>query len=57
MHLSDISGPFIVGYSLFGLPDAGRRGGRPPQPNRRSPSVRHRYARGRRSAVVEDRIT
>jgi hypothetical protein len=30
MHLSDFSGPFIVGYSLFGLPDAGRRGRRPP---------------------------
>ena len=30
MHLSDFSGPFIVGYSLFGLSDADRRGGRPP---------------------------
>ena len=30
MHLSDLSGPFIVGYSLFGLPDADRRDGRPP---------------------------
>ena len=30
MHLSDFSAPFIVGYSLFGLPDADRRGGTPP---------------------------
>jgi hypothetical protein len=29
-HLSDFSCPFIVGYSLFGLPDADRRAGRPP---------------------------
>jgi hypothetical protein len=30
MERPDFSGPFIVGYSLFGLPDADRRGGRPP---------------------------
>jgi hypothetical protein len=29
-HLSDFSGSCIIGYSLFGLPDADRRGGRPP---------------------------
>jgi len=30
MERSDFSRPFIVGYSLFGLPDADRRGDTPP---------------------------
>ena len=45
MRLSDFSRPFIVGYSLFGLPDADRRGGTPPGRARSPRFRRHPFLR------------